>query len=70
MNRLATKREMRVITTLVTNTHQTRSLATSPLLTPDRTAGGRVHLPPVVLDALGQLDEGGVAGEAALGPGR
>lgn len=30
-------------------------------------AGGRADLAPVVLDALGHLDEGRVSGEAALG---
>lgn len=36
----------------------------------DRTAGGRVNLTTVVLNALGQLYEGGVPGEAAFSPGR
>lgn len=34
-----------------------------------RTAGGRIDLATVVLNALGQLYEGGVPGEAALTPG-
>lgn len=37
---------------------------------PDGAGGGRVDLAAVVLDALGQLDEGGVPGEAAFGPRR
>ena len=36
----------------------------------DWTCWGRVDLSPVILDALGQFDEGGVSGEGALGPGR
>lgn len=35
----------------------------------NRTAGCRIDLAPVVLNALGQLYEGGVSGEAAFGPG-
>ena len=36
----------------------------------ERTAGGRADLAPVVLNALGQLHEGGVPGEAAFSSGR
>lgn len=38
------------------------------LLTLDRTAGGRVDLASIILNALGELYEGRVASEAAFGP--
>lgn len=38
------------------------------LLTLDRTAGGRVDLASIILNALGELYEGWVASEAAFGP--
>lgn len=38
------------------------------MLTLDRTAGGRVDLASIILNALGELYEGRVASEAAFGP--
>ena len=67
MNHLKTREDACVLTPL-TNL-QNSDLQTWTLLTGlDGTAGGRVDLAPVVLDALYQLYEGGVPGETAFSP--
>lgn len=54
-------------TTVVTSSEETFWILTEDTL--DRTAGGRVDLASVVLNALCQLYEGGVPGETAFSPG-
>lgn len=57
----------------ITHTPTNLSQETGCVLTEvalDGAARGRVDLATVVLDALGQLDEGGVSGEAPFSAGR